>query len=244
MIGRKIIHKDTVDSTNNYIAKLLSEGNLADGTVIMADKQFAGRGQRGNSWYTEEGKNLIFSCYVEYHELPVQKQEVITHVVSLSLLEVFNIFNIQLDIKWPNDLLFEGKKVAGILIENQLERNLIKSSIIGIGCNINQLEFPDLHATSLAIISRKEHPIHEIAVYLIHALNKNLELLKQKQFSILKNMYLSKLWLLNQRSFFKDEFGVFSGKIIGTSEYGQLLVEKDNTVRTYDLKEIEFLEGK
>jgi BirA family biotin operon repressor/biotin-[acetyl-CoA-carboxylase] ligase len=244
MIGRKIIHKDTVDSTNNYIAKLLSDGNLADGTVIMADKQYAGRGQRGNSWHTENGKNLIFSCYIEYHELPVQKQEVITHIVSLSLFQVFEIFNIHLDIKWPNDMLFEGKKVAGILIENQLERNFIKSSIIGIGCNINQIKFPDIHATSLAIISGKEHPIYEIASYLIHALNENFELLKQKQFSILKNNYLSKLWLLNKKSHFRDEFGVFIGMIIGTSEYGQLLVEKENTIRTYDLKEIEFLEGK
>jgi BirA family biotin operon repressor/biotin-[acetyl-CoA-carboxylase] ligase len=243
MIGQKIIHHESLDSTNNFTAKLLSEGTLAHGTVILADEQTSGRGQRGAVWLTEPKKNIIFSCYVEYANLSVEHQDAINHFVSLSICDTLQSFGIDASIKWPNDVLVRSDKIAGILIENQLERSLIKSSIIGIGLNVNQLEYEGLKATSMALEKDSAFHILEVVSLLIHYLNTHFSTLQQGHFLKLKQSYLAKLWLLNTRSFFEDEDGVFEGTILGTSPKGLLLIEKSTReVCEYDLKEIRFLE--
>lgn len=242
MIGQKIIFKDSLDSTNNYAANLLSKGELAHGTVIMSGEQTAGKGQRGASWLAEPFKNLIFTCYVVYDNLSVNQRESITHFVSISIVQLLKAHGINAVIKWPNDILVGSSKIAGILIENQFENTKCKSSIIGIGLNVNQTDFANFNATSMANQTGKSNSLEEIAFSLIERLNQNLLLLNQNRLESLKEIYLNHLWLLHQKSLFEDETGIFEGIIQGTNTFGQLLVLKENNIKTYDLKEISFLE--
>jgi BirA family biotin operon repressor/biotin-[acetyl-CoA-carboxylase] ligase len=242
MIGRKIIFRETLGSTNNYAAKLLHAGELSHGTVIMSGEQTAGRGQRGAVWAAEPYKNLIFSCFLEYDKLSVSNHQAITHFVSLALIDFLSFFGISASIKWPNDILIGNKKIAGILIENQLENSFIKSSIIGIGVNVNQTEFGEFNATSLRLENQEEFSIDNAAMQLIESLQIRFNTLEYKDLNWLKNQYLDLLWLKNQLSLFEDENGIFEGKIIGTDDFGRLIITQNSISKTYDLKEIKFLD--
>lgn len=242
MIGRKIIFKETLDSTNNYAAKLLQAGELSHGTVIMSGEQTAGRGQRGAVWAAEPYKNLIFTCFLEYDKLSVANHQSITQFVSLAINDLLSFFGISTSIKWPNDIVIGSKKIAGVLIENQLESTLLKSSIIGIGLNVNQTEFGGFNATSLKLEKNEDFSIENVSMKLIEKLQSRFNQLQFKNLEGLKTDYLNQLWLKNQPSMFEDETGIFEGKILGTDDLGRLIVEKYSEEKLYDLKEIKFLD--
>ena len=242
LFGKEIIHLSNIDSTNNFAAKLLSENLCQNGAVILADQQTQGKGQRGNVWLSESGKNLLCSFVFKPDNLSVAKQTALTWATSLSLLETLRKFNIEAKIKWPNDLFVSGKKIAGILIENQLQGSTIHCSIIGIGLNVNQVNFEGLNATSL-YNEVKESPIPRLVLNgLIKAMNEQFDLVDTASFDQLKNNYEANLYLKNQRATFSDEIGIFSGEIIGTTDEGKLLVDKGSRVEAYGLKEIKFIE--
>ena len=242
MIGHEIIHLERVDSTSNYIATLHKEGKVRHGMVILADEQTNGRGQRDAKWQSEAKKNLLFSFYVEYANLPIDKQEAITHFVSLSIQQAIQTYSIKAVIKWPNDILIDTKKIAGILIENQLRGTKIQSSIIGIGLNVSQTEFNDHRATSLAKeIPKKNITIQLFLEILLTRLNSNFDYLNKGKYSELKKEYLKVLWLLNSPAEFIDEQGHFQGIIRGTDEYGRLMIERESKIHIYNLKEVSFI---
>lgn len=241
MIGKKIIFKESLDSTNNYAANLLKSGELAHGTVIMSAEQTRGKGQRGATWTAEPYKNIIFTCFVEYANLSVDKQESITHFVSLAVVHFLKEQGIQAAIKWPNDILIGSSKIAGILIENQLERSGCRSSIIGIGINVNQEDFGDFNATSMKLHTGEEYSMETLSLNLIQCLQTHFDKLQQFAYGILKADYLEMLWLKDILSDFEDSKGVFQGVIRGTDPSGRLLMEKEGILVSYDLKEIKFI---
>ena len=241
MIGRKIISKESLDSTSNYIAKMIESDDIVDGTVIMADYQTNGRGQRGAEWVSEPYKNLIFSCYVKHDNLSVNDQVAINQFVSLALVDVLDSLGISSSIKWPNDILVGNLKISGILIENQLSNQRIQSSIIGIGLNVNQMGLSSFLATSILEQTKKEHQVGSIAFRLIEALNNRFDLLKQGQFDRLKSEYLKRLWLFQTWTEFILNENEFTGKIINIDEFGRLVVENEAGESThFSLKEIQF----
>lgn len=242
MIGHKIIFKDSLDSTNNYVAKLMQQGNLASGTVIMAGHQTSGRGQRGSVWEDEPFKNLIFSCFVQYDNLSVQHQSSISQWVSLALCRALMDFGVPAQVKWPNDLVVEHRKIAGILIENQLKQDQVVSSILGVGLNVNQTEFNLTNITSMSRETGREFSVEEVAFQLIHHLNDLALFLSSRRFYDLKNMYLDRLWLYDVWSEYHEPGGApFDGKLIDVNDLGQLiLLTRNNEVKTYSMKEIAF----
>ena len=135
MIGSKIIRYDEVESTSKSVANVLENGLAQHGMVIMAEHQTAGRGQRGAIWQSEKGKNILFSMYLQTPGLFIQHAEALSHFVSLSICDILKEMNVIAKIKWPNDILIDSLKIAGILIENQLQGSRIMGSIIGIGIN-------------------------------------------------------------------------------------------------------------
>ena len=241
LFGKEIIHLSNIDSTNNFAAKLLSENLCQNGAVIMADVQTEGKGQRGNVWLSESGKNLLSSFVFKPDNLPVENQIAITWATSLSLLETLRKFNIEAQIKWPNDIFVGGKKIAGILIENQLQGTQISCSIIGIGLNLNQTFFDDLKATSLQLETKQTVEPRTILNLLAHEMNEQFQLIYSSNFEILKTEYENNLFQMNELKSYEDEFGVFIGKIIGTTEEGKILIEKSNAIQSYGLKEVAFL---
>ncbi len=207
----------------------------------MADVQTQGKGQRGNVWLSESGKNLLSSFVFKPDNLSVENQIALTWATSLSLLKTLRKFNIEALIKWPNDILVGGKKIAGILIENQLQGTRISCSIIGIGLNLNQTFFDDLKATSVLLETKQIVEPRTFLNILAHEMNEQFQLIYSSNFKILKVEYENNLFQMNELKSYEDEFGVFVGKIIGTTEEGKILIEKSNAIQSYGLKEVTFL---
>ena len=240
-IGQKITRLDRVDSTNNYVAKLLREGKIGHGAVILADEQTSGRGQRGAVWNSQPSENLLFSLFVTPANLSVLDQVALTHFASLSLIEVLRKIGISSAVKWPNDILVNDKKIAGILIENIISSGRVGSSIIGIGFNINQVDFDGISATSVRSETGEFHSLDSILFSLISELNELWRYVEIGNYQFLRKNYLENLHLLNVQACFKDKTGIFEGVITGITREGLLLIDKGNVQHTYDLKEIQFI---
>ena len=148
----QIIWLDTIDSTNSEALRRLPE--LISGTVLAAREQTAGRGQRGNSWFTEAGKNLTFSIVLKWEEgaFPVRDAHWLNYLSSYVVLQFLADHGVQAQVKWPNDIYVGRRKICGMLIENTLGTAGLAASVIGIGLNVNQTVFPQLaNATSMAL---------------------------------------------------------------------------------------------
>jgi len=238
LFGKEIISLSNIDSTNNFAAKMLSENLCQNGAVILADLQTQGKGQRGNSWLSESGKNLLSSFVYKPDNLSVGNQTVLTWATSLSLLETLRKFNIEASIKWPNDIFVSSQKIAGILIENQLQGSLINCSIIGIGLNVNQENFNELKATSILLETDINHSPRFVLNQLMKDMNNQFDYIKKKDFEYLKNEYESKLFKKNKLLKYADVNGAFFGEIIGTTNEGKLSIKRENRIVNYGLKEV------
>lgn len=239
-IGVKIIRLESIDSTNNYIANLLKSGELTNGAVILADEQFAGKGQRNAEWLTKPGENLTFSFFLENVNLSVQKQFYLTCIVSITLVDLLKKNGIEAKIKWPNDIYINRQKIAGVLIENQLSTAVVKNSIIGIGLNVNQTDFGDLNATSIQKETNEQKNLIDVLFMFIEQFNVNSKNFPVTKFEKLKINYLENLFQFNEVFCYEDENGEFEGKIVDVLDSGHLMIASDSGIRQYDLKEIKF----
>lgn len=240
-IGFKSIFLDVVDSTNNYVANLVKTTGIAHGTVIMADEQTNGRGQRGTNWQTQAGMNLIFSLFVEFNELEIEHQDAIHHWVSISVLNALNKIGIKAQIKWPNDILTKNGKLAGILIENSVSNQFVKHAIVGIGLNVNQVEFQDVRATSIRLETGAFFNVREFSFMLIASLNDHWKRVHNRDFVFLKSDYLSQLWGMNETVRFLRDGQEEQGQIMGTNPVGLLQMKTNRGEEVFDLKDIKFI---
>ena len=239
-LERTLIQLKSVDSTNNFAATLLKTSKLTEGTVIMAEEQHHGRGQRSNVWTTEAGKNLTVSI-VFYPQLKASMAFQLNIFVSLAVRKSLESFGIQAVIKWPNDILVNEKKIAGILIDNQLAGDKIKSSIVGIGLNVNQTEFGNLSkATSLKILKDKSFDLLDVLDELYLNLDFYYDLLKLSNFKLLLKHYYENLYRYRETYLFEDAKGQFQGEIIGIDQSGRLKIRREGRVDSYDIKEITY----
>lgn len=175
-LGQNFIFFESIDSTQNYVKKLDKENEAENGMVVFSEVQTAGIGTHSRKWYTGKGKNLAFT-FVLYPECSIKEFERFTFMIAETMLEAIQIlYNINLQIKIPNDIVYNGKKVGGILTESVQNSNTVKKIFVGIGLNINQESFPgnlsDI-ATSLKIEFGGEYDREEI-------LKKFLELFEEK----------------------------------------------------------------
>ena len=236
-IGSKIIHLESVDSTNNYAANLVQKGGCANGTVIMADNQYLGKGQRGTEWHTVQGENLTFSTVLCPDNLSVEHQFYITCFVSLSIIDVLKAYDIIAEIKWPNDIYVNNHKIAGVLIENFLQGTAIKTSIIGIGINVNSCP-EGVNATCIQHITLNRLKPFDLMMKLIIKLNIWFDALNQRNFDFLFSKYNNTLFMKNRNVEFEDESGKFQGKVIGARDNGLLEISVGNEVRLYGIKQL------
>ena len=234
-----------VDSTNTFLKNLLSNSKpVPEGTVIMAEDQFAGRGQHQNVWHAEPGKNLTFSMLLYPTFLAATAQFDLTRVISLGVYDALApLLRDRLCIKWPNDIYYGNKKLSGMLIENSLQGSNIKSSVIGIGVNINQEHFGDnaSRATSVKQILQRDYDLKNILFDICRHVEAWYLKLKAGKTDLIRAAYKQKLYLLNETHNFVSNNEVFSGTITGVTDAGLLEVARGNTTGTYNLKEIQFL---
>ncbi len=153
MFKKKVFLKE-VDSTNDYLIRLDNKISLDEGFVLISDFQHNGRGRIGKNWNSHCGENLLFSFILKPTFLDLKRQFFLSMITSLSIFEVLqkNI-DVQINIKWPNDVLVNKKKIAGFLLDFSILSKGIKRCIVGCGININQKKFPELtNATSLSLV--------------------------------------------------------------------------------------------
>ncbi len=241
LIGQNIIRLDLVDSTNNYAASMMNQGIIGHGAVILADEQTAGRGQRGAEWHAEAGLNLLLSICLKPDNLSVDQQFLLTQLVSVSLVELLKQHAISAKIKWPNDIYVGKQKIAGILIENSIASNSISAAVIGIGLNVNQTEFGQLNATSIKQLNHKHCVLNDVLMQLLDVMNQQYDLLKRQDYNALKRAYESLMFQKNELCRYAEQNQEIDGIIKGVTNEGRLIVEVDEQLKTYDLKEITFI---
>lgn len=237
-VGHRIIHLESVDSTNNYVAKLKNEGKISSGAVILSDIQTDGRGQRANKWQSNPFENLTFSFLLEPQFVNNISSITINHCVSLALLDFLATFKINAHIKWPNDIYVDKRKIAGILIENNFKSGSVNYSIIGVGVNINQTIFDELKATSLREITGKAVNVKSVLFEIIFHLNARLYAFTNTSAEIIKGYYDAFLCNMNESVSYLYKSKSTEGIIRGTDELGNILIEQMDEILTFRNGEI------
>lgn len=236
---------DELPSTNNKMKELIDLEDLPEFSIVQTHHQFAGRGQMGNQWESESNKNLTFSVLLLPDFLPIQDQFEISKVVSLAILNSLKrIIDGPLSIKWPNDIYYKTHKIAGILIENSIMGHHIQNSVIGIGLNVNQVDFtPNApNAISVKTIINSDQNLETLLQSIISNIKKYYQLLQHKNQQAINRSYLDNLFLINKISYFKDKQETFKGTIIGIDPYGKLIIYTENEQkRLYEFKDVSFI---
>lgn len=244
-VGQNLVVLKEADSTNNYLKELLSNSKpVADGTVIMAESQYAGRGQQQNKWNAEPGKNLTFSLLLKPSFLPLQQQFYLTQTISLGVITAMQqATGLPIQIKWPNDIYHGDKKLGGILIENMVQGSGIKNSVIGIGLNVNQEVFPDWvpNPTSVKQILHKDYELSALLLQICGCIEAWYLKLKAGRLDEIRLQYLANLYWLNQERDFMSEGRVFKGTITGVRNTGFLVLNTQEGEKEFNLKQIVFL---
>jgi BirA family biotin operon repressor/biotin-[acetyl-CoA-carboxylase] ligase len=233
----------SLQSTNIYALELLRQKKGFTGTVIVTDFQTKGKGQQGKIWESEKGKNLQFSIIIS-PMLAVEKQFELSQFVAICLRQWLDSMSVSVvQIKWPNDILVNGKKIAGVLIENSIQGQEISHSVIGIGLNVNQVGFSIFSrlATSLKKELNKNVDMDKALTSFLELFKSNYLKYKSGQLDVVK-LYLSYLFGLGRPQRYVDDKGEFLGVILGVRPNGKLQVNKNGKLKSYDIKQLQFLD--
>lgn len=246
-IGRNIIFLPQVNSTNSYAIEMLKNVNLAEGTIVHTDEQTEGRGQRGSVWKTEKTSNLTASLVLKPTFLDLKNQHYLYQISALAcydaLAELLDSSQFDIKIKWPNDILVNKQKIAGILIENTVSNAQLSWSVIGVGFNVNQTIFDEQYnATSLKVLLKREVIVESILELFCKHFEKHYLHLKSNKFDQIKADYLKHFFRLNNWMDFEIEGEIKTMFVRGMSDDG-LLCLKDNYERShyFDVKQIKWM---
>ncbi len=212
-------------------------------TTISADYQTKGRGMMDNQWCSDDGKNLLFSVLIIHETLSVEDRFKINEMVSLAITDVLSLYLDSVSIKWPNDILADSKKIAGILIENVIKGTNIQHSIVGVGLNINQRDFYELSAkaTSLTLLTGKEWVLDDV----LHQIIERFKFyFSSAPYADWHEEYMSRLiGYHNYITYESDERGVFDAKIVAVEPSGHLVLEdKTGHRESYEKKAVRWLD--
>ena len=230
----KIIEFQVLDSTNTFLSK--NYKFLDEFTFVISHFQTAGRGAGQNKWFSQRNKNLLFSFFF-YPNFDIKQQFFISQAISVALVQLLDKLGLKPKIKWPNDILINTKKIAGILIENKIFSDKWLT-IVGIGLNVNQTQFTDNQKiTSLKLELNKDFEIFHLFLLLKDMILKNLSLDRQK----IEKKYLENFYGLKKTQLFRREGKEFFAEILGVDVFGRLFLNVDNQLVSFMTKEIEFV---
>ena len=237
-------HFVQIDSTNAYLQRQQSECDIRN-WVVSADEQTAGKGMGSNSWESEVGKNLTFSLAADMSFLPAERQFLLSEAVPLGIVEVLDkLLPVEkLSIKWPNDIYYGNRKLAGILINSTIKANMMDISIIGIGLNVNQMQFQDwpTNPISLKLITGKDFELQPLLEQLAEHIIIKVEQLKSNLTTIEQD-YLKRLFRYRTWADYEVDGKVLQLLMTGIDPFGRLqLVDEQRTLYTFDIKEIKFV---
>ena len=238
----KLIKLNAIDSTNEYIKKnrdFFSEKELC----VLTFNQTKGKGQRGNTWVSEPGSNLCISLFFSDLNINIEDHFNLNMLVSLNIIDILDSLSLKnLKIKWPNDILAENKKISGILIETFSKNNMIKDIIIGIGVNVNQIDFNNLiNATSMSLIMNKKYDLNILyKIFLEKFKVFSYEVKNINSFETKLN-YLKNLYGINSLKKFEVNNLIFDAKISGVNKKGELVLDIDGIIKEFNNQEIKLI---
>lgn len=240
----RLIKLNAIDSTNDFLKGLSNNQLVENLTVVTAENQTKGKGQMGSVWNSEPSKNLIMSVLINEFVTDINRIFDMNIVFSVSIIEVLEDLRIpELSIKWPNDILSYTNKIGGILIENSIKSDGTINSILGLGLNVNQINFENLpKASSLAVICNTVFDKEEILLKIIKKLEHNIQTWTENS-DLIWSKYTHKLFKRGVPMPFQDQNNQnFMGIIQGVSPTGKLQILLSNdSVAEFGIKEIRML---
>lgn len=244
----KLICLDETDSTNNFLSALCDKEGVPEFTTVCANFQTAGKGQRGNSWESEKGRNLLFSFVIYPTFVKAREQFILSEIISLSVKEALDCHISDVSVKWPNDIYWQDKKICGMLIENVLNaEGGVARCIAGIGLNINQQAFLSdaPNPVSLAQITGKEEDLQAVLTDIMLFVSRYYEDLKRNPEtfkSYLSEKYNQSLYRREGVYPFRDAQGTFEASILRVAPDGRFfLLDTEGKERSYLFKEVQFI---
>ena len=243
-------HKsDSIGSTNTYLRELKGGDPTYDYEVAVATFQTAGRGQKGNSWESEAGKNLLFSILAHPKNLKVQEQFYISEAIALAVSDsvmaaIGPEYAPDVSVKWSNDVYWNDFKMAGILIENTLQGDRILDTVAGVGLDVNQEVFVSdaPNPISLKNITGREYDLDKLLNDIIDRFIGYMELSADKRPEV-DRMYRARLYRREGYHKFRDENGIFEACIEGIRPDGCLMLQtRSGEHRIYEFKQVQFVQ--
>ena len=261
----QIVRLATVDSTNRHArdeaAALWKNRGTCDFAVVTAGHQTAGRGQRGNTWNSNAGENLLFSILVRPgRSLEVKKQFLLSQAVSIALHDAMKCYGIDTQLKWPNDIYVGNRKLAGILLELDYAGTFVEQAIIGIGLNVNQTHFPPMDKVPVSMKmlweaewekrnaerekqrekQREDFILDDVLATVLDFFEHYYAELRYGNREAIAAEYKERLLGINTQHTFIDKNGCFEGVIRGVEDDGHLIIHrKDGSTGRYAFKEVE-----
>lgn len=241
-LGKDIQYLPECHSTNDMAFQLVRNKKAQEGTVIICDHQQAGKGQRGNQWESEPGKNLTFSLILKPAFLDASEQFYLNMAVSCAIRKVLTDYFPLIQIKWPNDLIVpQSGKIGGVLIENSIGKSGWEVAVVGIGLNINQTDFGSEKAVSLKNLTSLDYSLQELLRQLVTQLEQYYLALRKRKFAQIHTDYLSHLFLYQEWATYEAEGDFFEGKIIAVQADGKLELElKGGSKQSFGFQAIRF----
>jgi len=216
-----------VESTNTYLKKKVKNTSVLAPYCVSASIQNVGRGQRGNVWYSEPFTNVIASFLVSKPST-VYELKKLNNAATLAVVSCLNAFGItQVKVKWPNDVFVNEKKIAGVLIENVLAAGTVKSSVVGIGLNVNQKNFNGFNATSMFLTNEVKYDVSDVLMVLYDQFYDRVNHASSKLLSEVNNILYKK----DENVTFEEDGRIEVYKVRSILENGNLSVESDNNVK-------------
>jgi BirA family transcriptional regulator, biotin operon repressor / biotin---[acetyl-CoA-carboxylase] ligase len=240
-MGKNLVFVPECHSTNDLALQLCQQRTTSEGSVIITANQTAGRGQRGNTWHVEPGKNLTFSVILKPTFLAIKDQFYLNIITALALHDyLIEKTSAIIRIKWPNDMMVNTKKIAGVLIENQLHGNSFSSAVVGIGMNMNQEAFSISTATSLHQMSNQVYDLNIELEHILHKLEVRYLQLKSGKENTLLADYLNVMYWRHELHTFVAHDQSFEGTIVGLDDLGRLKISTQQGERVFGMKEIQY----
>lgn len=242
-----IEHLVETTSTNDYLAQLCQKGETREFHTVTCEYQTAGKGQRGNVWEAEKGKNLLFSTVLYPTALEAKEQFYLSMLAAVAIVETLNDYKDHFYIKWPNDIYWKERKIGGILIENELEGKYIQQCIIGVGLNVNQTTFLSdaPNPVSLKQIVGADINPKELLKKILHGIAAcycELERDFDTNSRAIRTLYLNRFYRREGLHPYRDARGTFRAEFHQVEPSGHLVLKDEaGTLRRYAFKEIEYL---
>ena len=243
-LGKDIRYLPICQSTNLTAFELIEQGDYFEGTTIITDYQQAGRGQQGNTWEAEKEQNITLSVILTPKSLAIQEQFFLNMAITLAIYDLLQplVANPKLlKIKWSNDLIYDSKKICGILIQNMVSGQNISKAVVGIGININQKQFTYSQAISLSQITNLMYDLPVLVQKLLENIEKKYLQVQRKLYQDIQKNYYACLYGYQEEILVKEQNQIIKGKIVGVDNVGRLQMDISGYIRTFQFKEIQFL---